>query len=94
MTPATMPPIITAHTKLSWPCEAMRGMLTPQLRLRAQPAAKPPAVTKVAWARLTIPPMPVTTMKDSRMIEMASPWAMAVWAVSVAWNHEGNQCRA
>ena len=33
-----------------------------------QPAAKPPAVTKVAWARLTMPPMPVTTTKDNMTI--------------------------
>ena len=38
-----------------------------------QPAAKPPAVTKVAWAKLTMPPMPVTTTNDNMTIERAMP---------------------
>ncbi len=67
----------TAHTKLSCPCDAINGMSTPQSRSSAQPAAKPPAVTNVAWRRLTIPPMPVTTTNERNTIPTASPEAMS-----------------
>ena len=30
-------------------------------------------VTKLAWARLTIPPMPVTSTKDRKMSPRAKP---------------------
>ena len=55
-------------------------MSMPQFRLRAHPAANPPAVTKVAWARLTMPPMPVTMTNDRKMMAVASPWAITVWS--------------
>ncbi len=41
----------------------------------AQPAMKPPAVTNVAWARLTMPPMPVTTTNERNTIASARPGA-------------------
>ena len=37
------------------------------------PAVRPAAVTKVAWARLTMPPMPVTTTKERKIRARASP---------------------
>src|SRR5438874_11179404 len=42
---AATTPMTIAHTKLSWPCVAISGMLTPQLWVRAHPAAKPPTGT-------------------------------------------------
>jgi hypothetical protein len=64
---------------LIWPALAISGMSAPQSRLSAQPAPKPPAVTKVAWARLTMPPIPVTTTNDRKMISVARLWAITVW---------------
>ena len=61
-------PMTTAQKKLICPWVAMPGTSMPQSRLNAQPAANPPAVTNDAWARLTMPPMPVTTTNDRRMI--------------------------
>ena len=61
----------------------MRGdewEVDPPVAIERPPGCEAPGRDEVAWARLTIPPMPVTTMKDSRMIEVASPWAMTVWA--------------
>ncbi len=52
----------------------------PQSRLSAQPPAKPPAVTNVAWARLTIPPMPVTTTNERKMMPITRLWAITVWS--------------
>ena len=37
---------------------------------------RPAVVTKVAWARLTIPPMPVTTTNERKISDRARPWAM------------------
>ena len=34
---------------------------------------KPPAVTNVPWARLTMPPRPVTTTNDRNTIASAMP---------------------
>ncbi len=73
-------PIASAHTKLICPCDAMPGMSMPQSRLSAQPAAKPPAVTNVACARLTIPPIPVTTTNDRKMIPITRLCAITVWS--------------
>ena len=39
------------------------------------PAVSAAAATKVAWAKLTIPPRPVTTMKDMKISASARPWA-------------------
>ena len=61
-------PMTTAQKKLICPWVAMPGTSMPQSRLNAQPAANPPAVTNDAWARLTMPPMPVTTTNDRKMI--------------------------
>ena len=41
----------------------------------AQPAANPPAVTNAAWARLAMPPMPVTTTNERKTMASASPGA-------------------
>ena len=73
-------PSTSAHTKLIWPCVAMPGMSTPQSRLSAQPAANPPAVANDACMRLTIPPMPVTTTNDRKMIPITSACAITVWS--------------
>lgn len=43
--------------------------------LSAQPAARPPVVTNVAWARLTIPPTPVTIVIDSSTSARPKPLA-------------------
>ena len=77
---AAIVPITSAQKKLIWPCAAMPGMSMPQSRLSAQPAAKPPAVTNVAWARLTIPPMPVTTTNERKMMPITRLWAITVWS--------------
>ena len=42
----------------------------------SRPQVRPAAVTKVAWARLTIPPSPVTITKDRKMSERHRPLAM------------------
>ncbi len=39
----------------------------------SSPVVSPAMVEKVAWARLTMPPMPVTTTKDKKMMERARP---------------------
>ena len=44
--------------------------------LKSSPVVSPAMVEKVAWARLTMPPMPVTTTKDKKMSERARPWAI------------------
>ncbi len=41
--------------------------------LTSQPAVNPPTVTKVACARLIIPPMPVTTTKERKTSDSTSP---------------------
>ena len=48
--------------------EAMSGMFTPQSWVSAHPAANPPTVTNEACANETMPPMPVTTTNDRKMI--------------------------
>ncbi len=73
-------PMTAAQKKLIWPCVAIPGMSTPQSRLSAQPAPNPPAVTNVACARLTMPPMPVTTTNDKKMIAAARLCAITVWS--------------
>ncbi len=78
--PATVIPTSVAHRKLRRPLVAMNGRSTPQSLVDAQPVANAAAVTKVAWARLTIPPRPVTTTNDKKMIPVARPWAITVWA--------------
>ena len=58
----------------------MTGMSMPQSQVSAHPAAKPPAVTNVAWARLTMPPMPVTTTNDRKIIAITRLCAITVWS--------------
>ena len=77
---ATITPRTTAQKKLRWPCFAMPGMSIPRSHVSAQPAANPPAVTKLAWARLIMPPNPVTTTNDKKMIAMARLCAITVWS--------------
>ncbi len=40
------------------------------------PVVRPAAVTKVAWARLTMPPWPVTMTKDRKISDRHRPLAM------------------
>ena len=77
---AAMVPMTSAQKKLIWPWSAMPGMSTPQSRLSAHPPANPPAVTNVAWARLTMPPMPVTTTNERKMMPMTRLCAITVWS--------------
>src|ERR671937_12019 len=86
--PSTAPTaaaISAAQRKLICPCGARIGT-SPQSRLSAQPAANPPAVTNVVCARLTIPPMPVTTTNDRKTIAIAKLCAMTVWSYELACN--------
>ena len=70
----------SAQKKLSWPCEKTSGMFQPQSCVSAHPAAKPPAVTKLACIRLTWPVMPVSTTKDKKMTAIARLCAITVWS--------------
>ncbi len=92
---ATAVPMIAATAKLICPWFAMSGTLMPKSWLSAQPAMKPPAVTNVPWARLTIPPCPVTTTKDRKTIAIAMPGASTPSASkSSAWAQpHGSHCR-
>ena len=67
--------MIAATPKLIRPWLAMNGRSNPQSWFSAHPAMKPPAVTNVPWARLTIPPRPVTTTNERNTIASAMPGA-------------------
>ena len=55
------------------PWLATKGTSMPKSWFTAQPATNPPAVTKVPWARLTMPPSPVTTTNDRKTMASAMP---------------------
>ena len=73
-------PSTTAQRKLIEPWVKKPGMFTPKSWLTAQPTVNPPAVAKLACARLTMPPMPVATTNERKITAMASPCAMTVWS--------------
>ena len=67
--------MIAAAAKLMCPWLATKGTSMPKSWFTAQPATNPPAVTKVPWARLTMPPSPVTTTNDRKTMASAIPGA-------------------
>src|SRR5262245_19653344 len=84
--PATTAPRRHATKKFMWPLCTTSGMSNDHFdhgggwsavdSWSAQPAMKPPAVANVAWARLTMPPIPVTTTNDRKMMASERPGAM------------------
>ena len=56
---------------------AARAARNGQPWLSAHPAVNPAAVTNAAWARLTMPPMPVTMVNDSNTRPRARPRAIS-----------------